>query len=162
ATLTGPGGKKITLANDSESQGVHTFGWNGTDGSSPAAEGKWTFTVTGKDDRNVTTSAARTFSLDDTLSSLAVSAGRNRLTTPSVRLTRPAAVLAQIERPNGVPVATLQRGKRAAGQEHVVWRGRIDGRRASGGRYQVAVQATSSVGTSSLVAGFSLRAHKRK
>ena len=40
--------------------------------ASLAPEGAWTFAVTATDDRNVTTSAQRTFSLDDTLSSLAV------------------------------------------------------------------------------------------
>ena len=67
----------------------------------------------------------------------------------------------QIQRSNGVPVATLRSGQRAAGPEHATWRGRIDGRRAPAGRYLVAVQAKSSVGTSSLAAPFSLRAHKR-
>jgi flagellar hook assembly protein FlgD len=162
ATLVGPGGTKITLANGAEPVGLHTFSWNGTDGGSPAPEGKWTFTVTGTDDHNVTTSAARTFSLDDTLSSLAVRVGGNGLPTASFGLTRPASVLVQIQRRNGVPVATLLHGHRPAGPEQVTWHGRIGRLRAPAGRYQVAVQVTSSVGTSSLAAPFSWRAHKRK
>jgi len=58
-------------------------------------------------------------------------------------------------------VATLRSGPRAAGPEHVTWSGRIGGRRAPGGHYQVAVQAMSSIGTSSLAAPFSLPAHIR-
>jgi Phosphodiester glycosidase len=162
ATLSGPGGARITLANGGEPPGLQMATWNGTVGSSPAPEGKWTFTVTATDDRNVTTSAARTFSLDDTLSSLAVSTGAAGLPTATFELTRPAAILVQIQRRNGVPVATLRRGLQAAGPEQVAWNGRIGGLRGPGGRYQVAVQATSSVGTSSLTAPFSLRAHKRK
>ena len=81
--------------------------------------------------------------------------------TATFQLTRAATVVVQIQRSNGVPVATLRSGPRAAGPEHVTWRGRIDGRRAPAGRYQVAVQATSSVGTSSLAAPFSWRAHTR-
>jgi flagellar hook assembly protein FlgD len=160
ATLAGPGNTKITLANAAESAGLHAFSWSGTEGGSPAPEGQWTFTVTGTDDRNVTTSAARTFSLDDTLSSLSVSVGRNGPATAKFRLTRPAVVLVQIQRRNGVAVATLGRGKRGAGPEHVTWHGRIGRRRAPGGRYQVAVQATSSVGTSSLAAPFTYRHRK--
>ena len=37
---------------------LHTLAWDGTIGGSPAPEGKWTFTVTGTDDRNVTTERA--------------------------------------------------------------------------------------------------------
>jgi hypothetical protein len=161
AALTGPGGTKITLANEAEQAGVHTFAWNGTQAGSLAPEGKWTFTVTATDDRSVTTSAQRTFSLDDTLSSLSVGIGSRGLPTASFQLTRPATVLVQVERPTGVPVATLLSRPRPAGPEQLTWNGRSGGRWASGGRYQIVVQATSSVGTSSLAAPFSLHAHKR-
>jgi hypothetical protein len=161
ATLAGPGGAQITLADGPEPAGLHTLAWNGSAGGSPAAEGKWTFTVVGTDDRDVTTSAQRTFSLDDTLSSLAVAIDRHGLPTATFQLTRAADVLVQIQRPNGVPVATIGSGQQAAGPEQVTWDARIGRRRAPGGRYEVVVQATSSVGTSSLVAPFSLRSHKR-
>ena len=161
ASLAGPGGTKITLADAAEPAGLHRLGWNGSAGGLPAPEGNWTFTVTGTDDRNVTTSAQRTFSLDDTLSSLALTLGRHGFPTATFQLTRPAAVLVQIQRPNGVPVATLRSGPQPAGSEHVTWHGKLGRRRAPSGRYQVAVQATSSVGTSSLAAPFSWRFHKR-
>ncbi|MGH2977234.1 MAG: FlgD immunoglobulin-like domain containing protein, partial [Gaiellaceae bacterium] len=77
-------------------------------------------------------------------------------------LTRAAKVVVQIQRLNGVPVATLRSGQRAAGPERAAWQGRIGRRRAPGGRYQLVVEATSSVGTSSLAAPFSLRAHTRQ
>ena len=160
ATLAGPGGAQITLANSAETAGTHTFVWNGSDNGSPAPEGKWTLTVTGTDDRNVTTTAVRTFSLDDTLSSLAVRTGRG-LATATFELTRPATVVVQIERPTGVPVARLRSGRPAAGAERLTWRGRSGGRRAPSGRYQVAVQATSSVGQSSLVMPFTYHSRKR-
>jgi hypothetical protein len=161
ATLAGPGGAKITLANGAESPGLHALGWNGMVAGSPAAEGKWTLTVTGTDDRKVTTTAQRAFALDDTLSSLALATDRHGLPTATFQLTRAATVLVQIQRPNGVGAATLRSGQQAAGPERVSWRGRIGRHRASGGRYQLVVQATSSVGTSSLAALFSLPAHKR-
>ncbi len=161
ASLAGPGGAKVTLASGAESPGLHVLGWDGTVGGPPAPEGKWTFGVQGTDDRNVTTSAERTFSLDDTLSSLSVATGRHGFPTATFELTRAATVLVQVQRPNGVPVATLRSGSRAAGTEQVTWRGRIDRHRAPNGRYQVAVQAKSSVGTSSLAAPFSWRAHVR-
>ena len=161
ASLAGPAGAGLTLADAAQSPGPHTLEWNGTVGGSPAPEGKWTFSVTGTDDRSVTTSAQRAFSLDDTLSSLVVTRGGDGLLTATFVLTRAATVVVQIQRPNGVAVATLRSAPQAAGAEHVTWRGRIGRHSAPGGRYQVAVQATSSVGTSSLTAGFSLPAHKR-
>jgi flagellar hook assembly protein FlgD len=160
-TLAGPAGAKTTLTSGSAQAGVHTFSWNGTEGGATSPEGKWTFTVTGTDDHNVTTSAQRTFSLDDTLSSLALKPGRRGLPTATFQLTRAATVVVQIQRQNGVPVATLRSGHQPAGAESVRWGGRIGKRRAPGGHYQVFVQATSSVGTSSLAAPFSLPAHKR-
>jgi flagellar hook assembly protein FlgD len=161
ATLAGPAGAKATLANGTVAPGVHDFGWDGTLGGVVAPEGRWTFTVTATDDRNLTTTAQRTFSLDDTLSSLTVAIGRGNLPTASFRLTRPARVLVQIQRRNGVPVATLRQGARQAGPERFTWHGQIGGRPAPSGRYQVAVQATSSIGTSSLAAPFTYRSRTR-
>jgi hypothetical protein len=158
ASLAGPGGTKISLANGAQAAGMYALPWNGMVGSSVAPEGKWTFSVKGTDDRNITTTAQRTFSLDDTLSSLAVTI-RHRLPTATFELTRTASVLVQIQRPNGVPVATLRSGKAAAGPQLATWHGRTDRHWAPGGRYQMFVQAKSSVGTSSLAASFSLRAH---
>lgn len=157
ATLSGPSDTKITLASAAASPGVHTFTWDGANAGVPAPEGQWTFSVTGTDDRNVTTAAQQVFSLDDTLSSLAVAGGSR--TSVTFQLTRPANVVVRIERPTGVPVATIGSGPRAAGLQRVTWRGKIGKRRAPGGRYRVEVVATSSIGTSSLAALFSLPPH---
>jgi flagellar hook assembly protein FlgD len=162
ATLTGPSNTKITLANGAESPGVQTLTWDGTNGGTPAPEGQWTFTVTATDDRKSTTTAERTFALDNTLSSLAVTTGSRGLPTATFQLTRSANVVVRIERPNGVLVANLSSGPRAAGQQHVTWRGGIGKRGAPPGRYRVDVVATSSVGTSSLAALFSFHPHMRQ
>jgi len=158
ATLAGPNNTKITLANGAESPGVHTLTWDGANG----AEGQWTFTVTATDDRKVTTTAQKTFSLDDTLSALAVTTGSRGLPAATFQLTRSANVVVRIERPNGVLVASLGSGQRPAGPQRVTWRGRIGKRRAPGGRYQVEVVATTSVGVSSLAALFLFRPHTRQ
>jgi hypothetical protein len=162
ATLSGPAGAKVTLASAAQSPGLQTSTWDGSVNGAPAPEGSWTFTVTATDDRNVTTSAQRTFSLDDTLSSLAVRTGRRGLPTATFRLARPATVVVRIERPNGVPVAALRLGSRAAGTQHATWHGRIGRSPAPPGRYRLEVEATSSVGTSSLEAPFSFVSHTRK
>jgi hypothetical protein len=161
ATLTGPGGTTITLANGAASAGLHQIAWNGSSGGTTEPEGSWTFSVTATDDRSIMTRADRTFSLDDTLSSLAVKIGRRRLPTATFRLTRAANVVVRIERLNGVPVATLRARRSTPGGQSVTWRGRIGGHLAPRGRYRVDVEATSSVGTSSLEAAFSFRPHRR-
>jgi flagellar hook assembly protein FlgD len=162
ATLSGPANTRITLANAAESPGAHTLTWDGTNGGAPAPEGAWTFSVTATDDRKVTTADQRTFSLDDTLSSLAVTTGGRGFPIATFQLTRPANVVVRIERLTGVTVASLGAGPRSAGPQHVTWRGRIGKRRAPGGRYRVEVVATSSIGTSSLAAQFSFRSHVRQ
>jgi Phosphodiester glycosidase len=159
ATLTGPSGTKITLVHGAEPPGLHTIGWNGSNGDAGAPEGPWTFTVTATDDRNITTSAARTFSLDGTLSSLAVKIGRRGFPTATFTLTRSAAVAVRIERRDGLPVATLRLGSLPAGPQQATWRGRIGRRVAPRGRYKVEVVAKSTIGTSSLLALFSFRPH---
>ncbi len=157
ATLAGPGGTTVTLASALEPPGLHTFAWNGSNGGSLAPEGAWAFSLTATDDRNITTSAQRAFSLDDTLSSLAVRIGGRGLPAATFQLTRTASLVVRIERRNGIAVATFRLGRRTAGPQHVTWRGRIGRRPAPRGRYQVDVVATSSMGTSSLTAPFSFR-----
>jgi hypothetical protein len=157
ATLAGPAGTTITLLDGAVPPGTQTFTWAGMNGSAPAPEGDWTFNVTATDDRDVTTTDKQTFSLDDTLSTLAVTSGSSP--TATFQLTRPATVVARIERLNGVPVATLGSGPRAAGTQQVTWLGKLGKRLAPGGQYRVEVVATSSVGTSSLAARFLFRPH---
>ena len=55
----GPGGAKVTLAErGGVARAVHRSAGTGIAGGSPAPEGTWTFTVTGTDDRKVTTTRA--------------------------------------------------------------------------------------------------------
>ena len=160
AVLTGPRGVEITLVNGAVQPGPHSVAWDGRTAGTPAPEGQWTFAVTATDDRNVKTTAQRSFSLDDTLSSLTVSTSRGRATA-SFRLARAARVVVRVERRTGSPVATLLSGQRASGPQRVTWKGRIGRHPAPAGRYQLAVQSVSSVGASSLTAPFSFRPHTR-
>lgn len=162
ATLSGPGGTTVPLlASATEQPGVHTLTWNGRIGGAPAPEGTWTFTVDATDD-NGATSAQRTFSLDDTLGSLAVLRGRGGWPTATFKLTRHASVVVRVEHRNGIPVATARSAQMDPGLHRVTWMGRIGGTRAAPGKYWMLVQATSSVGVSSLVAPFSLSSHGGK
>src|SRR5262249_20145259 len=145
ARLTGPGAATTTLVNAAQSPGLHTFTWDGIDTGNLGQEGAWAFTVTATDDRNITTTAHRTFSLDNTLSSLAVKTGGRGLPTATFQLSRPATVAVRIQRPNGLTVSTMRLGSRAAGPQHATWSGRLGSGPAPRGRYRMNVAATSSV-----------------
>jgi flagellar hook assembly protein FlgD len=157
ATLNGPNDASVPLETAvAEPAGVHSFVWNGTSASVAQPEGAWTFSVTATDDRSVTTTAQRTFSLDNTLGFLTVGSSRKGEVAHFV-LSRPASVVVQIERRDGIAVATFRLHGLAAGPHRFTWPGRIGARRASKGRYLLDVDATSSIGTSSLAAPFSLK-----
>lgn len=143
----------VPVASGAQTVGTHVFVWDGN----LASEGAWTFSVTATDNRSIETTAERTFTLDDTLGSLAVGAdGRGNPTTSFV-LSRQADVVVRIERRNGVAVATSHQPHLAAGAHRVTWNGKLVRRLAPPGAYQMRVVATSAIGTSSLVAPFTLK-----
>jgi flagellar hook assembly protein FlgD len=155
ATLTGPGGQQVVLAQDAEQPGVHTVTWNGQ----PNIEGSWKFVVAAG-----TTSAERDVLLDNTLSGLQVSppsghlAAGSTAVTASFQLSHPAAVTATIETRTGIVLATLVNKKLQPGAQSLPWNGRLwTGALAFTGAYQVHVVATNSIGSVSLVAPFTAR-----
>jgi small ligand-binding sensory domain FIST len=123
----------------------------------PQPEGRWTFKVTATDDRSVTTTAERTFSLDKTLGSLTVSPNSSHGRTVHFLLSRKADIVVAVERRNGIALTTFHLPHLTAGAHSFVWRRQIGGARAPKGRYLMRVDATSAIGTSSLVAAFSLK-----
>jgi hypothetical protein len=141
ASVVGPDRAAVALAQEAEDPGIHTVQWDGQG----AAEGAWRFVVTATDDQSRTTSAERTFTLNETLGSLQVSA-RNPGLTASFTVANPATVTVTVERSNGIVVATLMSKKLDAGQQSVSW----DGRPGSG--YRVRVVATNAIGKATLLA----------
>jgi len=137
ATLTGPTKASVVLAQASEQPGTYTFPWD----AAGAAEGDWTFAVS-----DGSTTAQRTFSVNDTLGNLALSG-----TSVSFQLSRPADVAVTVERANGVTVATVLAKKLGAGPQQVTW----NGTPRSG--YRVRVVATNSIGTVDETAQFGSR-----
>jgi Phosphodiester glycosidase/FlgD Ig-like domain len=137
ATLTGPTKTSVVLAQASEQPGTYTFPWD----AAGAAEGDWTFTVS-----DGSTTAQRTFSVNDTLGNLVVSG-----TNVAFQLSRPADVAVTVEKANGVTVATVLAKKLGAGPQQVTW----NGTPRSG--YRVRVVATNSIGTVDETAQFGSR-----
>ncbi|HUZ99462.1 MAG TPA: phosphodiester glycosidase family protein [Gaiellaceae bacterium] len=160
ATLSGPGGALITLAQDSEQPGVHTLTWNGQ----PNTEGQWRFVVSGTATGGQTTTAERDVLLDDTLGALQVSPPSGHIAagatavTAGFQLAHPATVSATIETRTGIVLATLVNKRLQPGAQSLPWNGRLwTGSLAFTGAYQVHVVATNSIGTVSLVAPFVAR-----
>jgi Phosphodiester glycosidase/FlgD Ig-like domain len=161
ATLTGPSGPPITLAQDTEQPGSHAITWNGQ----PATEGVWKFVVSATDSSGHTTSAERDVLLDDTIGNLVVSPTNAQLSATSkaaliasFQLEHPATVTATIETRTGVVLATIANEKMQSGSQALIWNGRLwTGALAFTGAYQVHVVATNSIGSASLVASFVAR-----
>jgi hypothetical protein len=155
ATLTGPGGQQLPLAQDSEQPGIHTVTWNGQ----PTIEGLWKFVVSAG-----STTAERDVLLDDTLAGLQVTPASGKISakaaavTATFQLARPATVTATIETRTGIVLATLANKQLQAGAQSLPWDGRLwTGGLAFTGAYQVHVVATNSIGTVSLTAPFVAR-----
>lgn len=142
ATVAGPSGPPVVLAQDTEQPGLHTLAWD----AKGAAEGQWTFTVTGVDDLGRTTTAQRPFSVNLTLGSVALAG-----TTVSFQLTRASDATVTVENANGITVATVLAKKLGPGPQQVTW----NGSPRSG--YRVRVTATNAIGTVSQVVPFGSR-----
>ena len=161
ASLIGPDRSTRSLVQDAEQPGVHTLGWDGKD----AVEGNWRFVVTGTDDLGRVTSADRTFALNDTIGSLALTPsvaqlrpGASGVVAATFDLAHPASVTVTVEKRSGIVIATLLSKQLDAGPQNVLWNGRLwTGSLAFTGAYQVHVVATNSIGSVSLVAPFVAR-----
>ena len=161
ATLTGPTGPPITLAQDTEQPGIRAITWNGQ----PAVEGQWRFVVSATDSSGRTTTAERDVLLDDTIGRLTVSPANAQLSpsskaalVASFQLVHPATVTATVETRTGVVLATLANEKMQPGNQALIWNGRLwTGALAFTGAYQVHVVAANSIGSVSLVAPFVAR-----
>ncbi len=146
ATVIGPDRTARTLVQDSEPPGVYTLQWDGSD----AVEGSWRFSVTGVDDLGRTTTADRTFALNQTLAALQVTPAAGGLAA-SFQLAHAADVTVTVERANGIVLATLLSQKLEPGAQSVSWQGRPPA------GYRVRVVATNSIGKATLIAPLATR-----
>jgi hypothetical protein len=157
AKLVAPDGSARELDAGERSPGTYRVTWDGTDASgAPAPEGSYRWTVTSTDDLGRTSTADRTFRLDNTLGFLRV--GRNARTI-RFQLTHDANVRVAVETRFGGILRTVARGPRPAGMVTAKWNGR-DGRRkrVPSGTYVVHVAATSAIGLSDVRVG--VRIHR--
>ncbi len=150
ATLSGPGGAAITLDSGQRSPGVYTFPWAGTNADgSPAAEGRWTFSVDATDDQGRQTSADRQLTLNKTLG-FVTAAASGRSLSASFKLVRPARVTVQVETQAGAAVRTFPARPLDTGTGSASWRG-------APGRYVLSVTAVNDLGSVEQTVPFILR-----
>ena len=161
-TLTAPNRTTRVLNQESEQPGMHNVQWTPAP-SDP--EGTWKATVAATDDRGLATAADRTFSVNDTLGSLATTPQVVQL-NPRARgslaatfdLAHPARVTATVETRSGIVISTLLDATLQPGPQKVLWNGRTwTGALAFTGAYQIRIVATNSIGTVQLVAQFTAR-----
>jgi flagellar hook assembly protein FlgD len=164
ASLVGPDGVQRTIDSGPRSPRTYKLDWDGTNpDATPAAEGRWRFSVTATDDRGETSTTDRLFALNLTLGQLEVQ--RTvwlRKTTSNLRarfrLAHPAQVRVTVERKSGAVVRTILRRQIAEGTWSAGWNGRDEsGVRAFAGPYVLRVSATNAFGTVDLTRPFGLR-----
>ena len=146
ATLVGPDNSTLTLAQDSETAGVHTLQWDGK----TAVEGTWHFSVTGTDDLGHTTTADRQFAVNQTLGFLQVTPN-GAGATATFQLAHAASVTVTVEKANGIVLATLLSKKLDPGPQSVAWSG------PAGSGYRVRVVATNAIGKATLLSPLNSR-----
>jgi hypothetical protein len=165
ATLVGPDGQARLTDAGAKAPGVYSFVWNGLNtGGAPETEGLWHWTITATDDLGRSSSADRTFRLDNTLGFLSL--------TPSpflvralgsdlaigVRLARPARTTVSVYSAAGTMVAKVLKTSAPAGDLSAHWNGRNSyGQLVRGGAYEVRVLASAAGGPVELTRSFQVR-----
>jgi hypothetical protein len=139
ASVVGSGNVTQVLTQATQPPGIYSVQWNG----SGASEGSWRFVVSATDDQGGTTTADRSFALNDTLGSLQVVPASGGLTA-TFSLAHPATVTVTLEKPNGIVVATILSKALGAGPQTVSYTGRSSG-------YRVRVVAVNSTGKATLL-----------
>jgi flagellar hook assembly protein FlgD len=165
ASLVGPGNVTLPIDAGPRAPGIYRFTWTGSgaDGSA-RPEGTWRFTVTSTDDQGQVSVSDRPFTLNNTLSTLAVEPKLLTLGKKTTRLLatfklrQSAKITATVETEKGVVVRVLTRAQLSAGNRSLSWNGRIgSGGLAYGGTYQVHVAAANELGRVDLYAPFRAR-----
>jgi hypothetical protein len=164
-TLTGPGGVTRTIDAGQRRPGLYKFDWTGKLSGAPEPEGRWRFSVTAVDDEGKSSTAERSFSLNNTLGYVTTRPGIVRVRKKGggrlvigFQLTRPAQVTVAISSKTGQLVRTVRTARLPAGKGTAVWDGRYANRRAVfWGTYVAKVTAVSSAGRTELARSFRVR-----
>jgi hypothetical protein len=161
--LTAPGGS-TAFSQVLEAQPPGSYPVPFPPAGAPLTQGQWRFAVTATDELGQQSSMAQSFTVNNAIGFLTVSAPRlflppgGRDLTVSWKMGAPARVVAAIETVDGAVVRTLAVGKFPVGDRSVVWNG-LDraGKRVKGGIYRAHLVARNAVGKVELEKTFAVR-----
>jgi flagellar hook assembly protein FlgD len=165
ATLTGPGGVTRTIDAGERRPGLYRFDWAGRVNGTPEPEGRWRLAVKATDSEGRSSSAERSFSLNNTLGFItvkplraAVHRKRGGRVTIGFQLTRAAKVNITITSKTGQLLRVVRNATAPAGRVVAVWNGKYpNGKSVFSGTYVAKVTASSGAGRSELARSFRVR-----
>ena len=165
ATLVGPDGQPQLNDSGPRAPGTYSFEWNGLNaGGTPEPEGLWHWTITATDDLGRSSSAERTFQLDNTLGFLSLEPSLLRLhaqgskLTIQVRLTRSARTTVSVYSTAGNLIRTVLNTSAPAGTLTASWDGRNRyGQLVRSGLYQVRVLTSTAAAPVELSRSFQVQ-----
>jgi flagellar hook assembly protein FlgD len=165
ATLTGPGGVTRSIDVGERRPGVYRFDWTGRSNGDSEPEGRWRFTVSAVDFEGKTSTAERSFRLNNTLGFITVKPlravvrrKRGGRVTIGFQLARAARVSVAITSKTGQVVRVIRNAQVPAGQVVATWDGKYpNGKTVFSGTYVAKVTAINNAGTAELARSFRVR-----
>lgn len=165
ATLSGPGGATRTIDTGERRPGVYRFDWAGRVNGQPEPEGRWRLTVNATDAEGRNSSAARSFTLNNTLGFITVKPlravvhrRRGGRVTIGFQLTRRARVSIAIMSKTGQLLRVVRNASAPAGRVVAFWDGKYpNGKPVFSGSYVAKVTAISGAGRADLARSFRVR-----
>jgi flagellar hook assembly protein FlgD len=165
ATLTGPGGATRTIDTGERRPGLYKFDWAGRTDAGDEVEGRWRYAVSAVDSEGRSSSAERSFYLNNTLGFITVKPlravvrrKRGGRVTIGFQLTRPARVSVAITSKTGQLLRLVRTAQAPAGKVVAIWDGRYPNKKAVfSGTYVVKVTAINAAGRVELARSFRVK-----
>jgi hypothetical protein len=165
ATLSGPGGITRSIDAGERRPGLYRFDWAGRVNGQSEPEGRWRLTVNATDAEGRSSSAERSFNLNNTLGFITVKPlravvhrRRGGRVTIGFQLTRPARVSIAITSKTGQLLRVVRNARAPAGRVVAFWNGKYpNGKPVFSGSYVAKVTAISRAGRADLARSFRVR-----
>jgi Phosphodiester glycosidase/FlgD Ig-like domain len=165
ATLAGPGGVTRPVDSGERRPGIYRFDWAGRTSGEAEAEGRWRLTVNAVDFEGKSSTATRSFWLNNTLGFISVRplravAHRRRggRITIGFQLTRPAQVTVRITSKTGQLLRVIRNARVPAGRVSATWDGKYpNGKTVFSGTYVAKVTAGNGSARAELARSFRVR-----
>jgi flagellar hook assembly protein FlgD len=165
ATLAGPGGVTRTIDVGERRPGVYRFDWTGRSNGDSEPEGRWRLTVSAVDFEGKTSTAERSFRLNNTLGFISVKPlravirrKRGGRITIGFQLARAARVSVAITSKTGQLLRVIRNAQVPAGRVIATWDGKYpNGKTVFSGTYVAKITAINGAGRAELARSFRVR-----